>query len=135
MREFSRKLFDSMYQKAKESPRKRSHHNLHVSFDDKVQRLFIALVKGSYVTPHFHDQQHQWENFFVIEGIVKVCLYNPDGTIRKTLFVGEGKDCQAIEFLPNDIHSVECISERAFMLEIKEGPFVADAAKVFPHWV
>ena len=134
MREFNSDLFDLMYQHAKESPRKRSHHNLHGSFDEKVQRLFIALLKGSYVEPHFHSQEHQWENFFVLEGEIKVCLYNSDGTVRKTVFVGDGNKTRAIEFFPNDIHSVECISDKAIMLEVKEGPFNPEFAKVMMNF-
>ena len=134
MREFHSDLFDSMFQEANASPRKRSHHNLHGSFDEKVQRLFIALLKGSYVEPHFHSQKHQWENFFVLEGVIKVCLYNLDGRIKKTVFVGDGNKTRAIEFSPNEIHSVECISDKAIMLEIKEGPFNSSAAKSFPDW-
>lgn len=74
------------------------------------------------------------ENFFVLEGEIKVCLYNSDGTVRKTVFVGDGNKTRAIEFFPNDIHSVECISDKAIMLEIKEGPFNPNMSKVFPEW-
>ncbi len=49
MRILDKKFLSSLHEDAIESPRKRSHLNLHDSFNDKVQRLFISLVQGSYV--------------------------------------------------------------------------------------
>lgn len=120
----------SLFEQASNSPRKRAHLNLHASFDDKVQRLYIALLKGSYVEPHFHALAHQWEMFIVQSGVLKVTLHNKNGSIISSILVGEEQNVQAVEFKPGDIHSVECISEQALMLEIKEGPFVEKHAKV-----
>jgi len=118
-----------LFEQASNSPRKRAHLNLHSSFGDKVQRLYIALLKGSYVEPHFHALAHQWEMFIVQNGVLKVTLHNKDGSVIRSLLVGDEQDTQAIEFKPGDVHSVECISEHALMLEIKEGPFIEKYAK------
>lgn len=120
----------NLFEQANNSPRKRAHLNLHSSFDDKVQRLYIGLLKGSYVEAHYHALLHQWEMFIVQSGVLKVTLYRKDGSVKSTCFVGDEQDIQAIEFKPGDIHSVECISEQALMLEIKEGPFIEKHAKV-----
>lgn len=130
MRTFGRECFFDLSEDAVCSDRKRAHLNLHQNFDEKVQRLFISLAKGSYVEPHYHALPHQWEMFVVIEGIVEVVFYSPDGSEVHHLLVGEGQDCKVIEIDPLDIHSVECISEKALILEVKEGPFVAKYAKV-----
>lgn len=121
----------SLFEQASNSPRKRAHLNLHASFDDKVQRLYIALLKGSYVEPHFHALAHQWEMFIVQSGVLKVTLHHKDGSVISSCLIGDEQDTQAIEFKPGDVHSVECISEQALMLELKEGPFVQTAAKIF----
>lgn len=130
MRVISQEDMASLFEKASNSPRKRAHLNLHTSFDDKVQRLYIALLKGSQVGPHFHALAHQWEMFIVQNGLLKVTLHNKDGSEKNSILVGDKQNVQAVEFKPGDIHSVECISGKALILEIKEGPFIEEHAKV-----
>jgi cupin fold WbuC family metalloprotein len=134
LRSFAASDFETLFEQAALSPRKRAHLNLHSSFDEKVQRLYIAMLQGSYVEPHYHELPHQWEMFFVLQGVVVLTLYNNDGSVIKSLMMGEGQDIQSIELQPSDIHSVECISARVLMLEIKEGPFNPEFAKAFPNW-
>ena len=125
---------ESLFQQAELSPRKRIHLNLHTSFGDKVQRLYIAMIKGSYVEPHYHELPHQWEMFFVLQGEILLKLYNVDGSVKESMLIGVGHEVQSIELHPYDIHSIECISDRALLVEIKEGPFNPELAKVFPNW-
>lgn len=130
MRKITQSDIEFLFEQASNSPRKRAHLNLHASFDDKVQRLYIALLKGSYVEPHYHALAHQWEMFIVQSGVIKVTMYKKNGTIINCFLVGEDQNINSVEFQPGDAHSVECISEKAVMLEIKEGPFVEKHAKV-----
>ncbi|WP_045860369.1 WbuC family cupin fold metalloprotein [Teredinibacter purpureus] len=134
MKVFDTSFFQELFEQAEQSARKRAHLNIHSSHQEKVQRLFIALVKGSYVEPHFHELDHQWEAFSVLRGVIEVKLYRFDGEVLSQFLVGEGQEAYSIEFQPNDIHSVECVTERALMLEVKEGPFNPIFAKSFPHW-
>ena len=134
MRVFNKEFLFTLDNDALVSDRMRSHLNLHSSFDDKVQRLLISLVKGSYVEPHYHALPHQWEMFVVIEGVIEVVFYTPNGRMEQRLLVGEGQECKVIEFAPNDIHSVKCVSDKALMLEIKEGPFSPEKAKVMANF-
>ncbi|ENZ0175016.1 WbuC family cupin fold metalloprotein [Providencia rettgeri] len=130
MRILDKQFLTSLECSALASPRKRAHLNLHNSFEEKIQRLFISLTKGSYVKPHYHKLPHQWEMFVVMEGIVEVVFYSTSGQEQQRLLVGERQSCKAIEIHPMEIHSVECISEKALMLEIKEGPFDPATGKV-----
>ncbi|ASM52821.1 hypothetical protein PNIG_a0511 [Pseudoalteromonas nigrifaciens] len=130
MRKITQSDIELLFEQASNSPRKRAHLNLHTSFDDKVQRLYIALLQGSYVEPHYHAFAHQWEMFIVQSGVLKVTLHHKDGSVISSFLVGDEQDTQAIEFKPGDVHSVECVSEHALMLEIKEGPFVEMHAKI-----
>lgn len=130
MRVFDERCFSKLNLDAADSDRGRAHLNLHHSFNERVQRLFISLVKGSYVEPHYHELPHQWEMFVVLEGVIEVVYYSPEGDVIKRLLVGEEQGCKAVEFSPSDIHSVRCISDTALMLEVKEGPFDPEKAKV-----
>lgn len=124
-------LINNLYIAANKSDRKRSHHLLHKSHQDKVQRLLIAMIQGSYVEPHYHELPHQWELFQVLEGLVRVTLYHHDGVVKNKFDVGDSSYIKLIELQPNEIHSVECLSEQALLLEVKEGPFDPDFAKSF----
>lgn len=124
----------NLFEEAVRSERLRSHLLLHHSHQDRVQRLIIAMVEGSYVEPHYHELPHQWEMFSVLEGVIKVTLYASDGEIIRSFKAGPGKEVSIIEFAPGDIHSIECISPTALLLEIKEGPFDPEYAKAFPQW-
>ena len=129
MRVFDNQFLASLKYSSVNSLIKRGHLNLHSSFDEKVQRLFIHLQQGSYVKPHFHELRHQWEMFVVIEGLIEVVFFSSKGVEVKKLLVGETQNCRAIEIHPNEIHSVECLSSSALILEIKEGPFSPETVK------
>ncbi|EMX8645400.1 WbuC family cupin fold metalloprotein [Providencia stuartii] len=129
MQYIDNKIIENIYIEAKDSPRKRAHYLLHNSHQDKVQRLLIALVKGSYVEPHYHELQHQWEMFFILEGSLKLTTLDRNGNIIKTDIIGANTPIIAVEIPPNEIHSLECLSDKALILEIKEGPFDPSFAK------
>ncbi|MDX1281581.1 WbuC family cupin fold metalloprotein [Shewanella colwelliana] len=134
MRFFSTAHLNKLFDEAALSPRKRTHLNLHATFDDKVQHLYIAMLKGSFVEPHYHELPHQWEMFVVLQGVIHFMLYDEDGSVKQSMLIGVGHDVQSIEIQPHDIHSVECLSDKALLLEIKEGPFKPELAKIFPSW-
>ncbi|MDR2277397.1 cupin fold WbuC family metalloprotein [Providencia alcalifaciens] len=122
-------IVENLYLEAKHNPRKRSHYLLHKSHQDKVQRLLIGFVKGSFVEPHFHELPHQWESFFVLDGSLRLTILDENNNIKSTEVIGLGTSVFAIEIQPNEIHSLECLSEKALLLEIKEGPFDPSFAK------
>ncbi|MBG6028506.1 WbuC family cupin fold metalloprotein [Proteus columbae] len=122
---------DNLYNEAEKSERLRSHLLLHKSHEDKVQRLLIALVKGSYVEPHYHELPHQWEMFVILEGQIEITLYNNSNEIKESFLAGENTSISIVNLEPNEIHSIKCISQKALMLEIKEGPFDPNYAKKF----
>ncbi|HIE0661170.1 MULTISPECIES: WbuC family cupin fold metalloprotein [Providencia] len=130
MKIYNNEVLNSYFIDAASNQRKRAHYNLHSSYNDKVQRLFITLVKGSYVEPHYHGLPHQWEMFIVINGTIKLTIYDPKTLGTQEFLIGDESSNRVIELFPNDIHSIECISDTALMLEIKEGPFDENSAKI-----
>lgn len=130
MRFFDHKLVSSLYEKAELTTRKRSHYWLHSSHQDKVQRLLIAMLKGSIVEPHYHRSQSQWEMFTVLEGEVEITFYN-ENKEKCSYSLGGTSSIFSVEISPREIHSVICLSDKALLLEIKEGPFDPKNAKQF----
>lgn len=76
-----------------------------------------------------HELQHQWEMFFILEGSLKLTTLDRNGNIIKTDIIGANTPIIAVEISPNEIHSLECLSDKALILEIKEGPFDPSFAK------
>ncbi|OUR67332.1 hypothetical protein A9Q77_10405, partial [Marinomonas sp. 42_23_T18] len=72
-------LFKDLLTKAELSDRKRSHHCLHTEHEDPVQRMCIALKKGTYVRPHFHGQKSKWELLLVLKGSLALVIFNQAG--------------------------------------------------------
>lgn len=116
------------------SSRRRAHFNLHHTYDESVQKTLICLLKGTYIPPHFHRHSHQKELFIVLEGRVKVIFFDRLGSIVEVLYLGDGESGSIIEILPDVIHTVVCITDYAFVLEVKQGPFVLDDCKEFLDW-
>lgn len=129
MRLIDNAALEALFVQAHDAERKRAHLLLHASHQEKVQRLLIAMLQGSYVDPHFHEFPHQWEMFIVLQGEVQLCLHDDAGSVKQEQIFGPAHEAMIVELAPGDIHSVTCISERALLLEVKEGPFDPTFAK------
>ena len=66
MKQIDAALLNSLSAKAKESPRKRAHFNLHPELNDPVQRLCIAMEPNTYVRPHRHSDPESWELLMIL---------------------------------------------------------------------
>lgn len=116
------------------SERLRYHLNLHRSYDDPVQRVVIALARGTYIPPHYHEFNHQWESFNLIEGKVNVIIFNFRGVVTDVITLSQSTGVFGVELEPGTIHTICCASDNAVIMEIKEGPFNPEKAKVIPIW-
>lgn len=128
---FDQKLLLELVEKAASSKRKRSHLNLHNSYDEATQKTLIALTKGTYIPPHYHRYDHQKELFIVLSGNVKVIFFDDRGSVVDILKLSAG---EMVEVLPFSIHTVVCMSSAAVVLEVKNGPFIAGDCKETLSW-
>ncbi|MCG7536531.1 WbuC family cupin fold metalloprotein [Pseudoalteromonas sp. OOF1S-7] len=127
-------FFEQLILKADESPRKRSHYNLHQDLNEPVQRLAIALKKGTYVRPHHHPKSNKWELMLALSGSVMYVVFNDAGTILEKLTLSPGETLSGIETRPNTWHTVYPLTDHAIILEVKEGPYTPSAKSDFAHW-
>lgn len=135
----SYKLFDAnanreLIANALASDRLRHHLNLHRSYNDPIQRVVIAMARGTYIPPHYHKLNNQWESFSIIEGDVCVLIFDSTGTVTDKINLGRSYDNYGIELECGTIHTIYCASEHSVIMEIKEGPFNPEQAKVMPSW-
>ncbi|HFG5431703.1 TPA: WbuC family cupin fold metalloprotein, partial [Salmonella enterica subsp. enterica serovar Waycross] len=131
---FSAKQMQELIDVAKKSERLRAHLSLHASHQDKVQMLLIALIKGTYIPPHFHKNIWQWEYFQVINGEVELYVFDENGKVKNIFQLGGQHGALFAKIEPNTIHTLVCRSSHAVVLEVKEGPFLELDAKVVPFW-
>lgn len=123
-----------LYEKAENSVRRRVHYNIHNDLREPVQRLAIALLKGTYIPPHKHILEKQWEFFHIIEGNLKLVIFSDSGQVTQSLCIGECSRVFGIQIPPGVIHSLVCLSERAMIFEWKQGPFNQEQAKYTLPW-
>jgi len=119
---------------ASESPRKRSHFNLHSDLNEPVQRLCIALKRGSYVRPHHHPKSNKWEMMLAIRGAVSLMIFDQEGKVLEKLVLSPGESVNGIEMKPNTWHTVMPLTDDTVILEVKEGPFTATKDSDFASW-
>ena len=130
MKLYNKKFFEELEKKAQISEIKRSHFLMHDSHNSPVQRFFMVMLKDSFAAPHYHPLNHQWELVQVIEGAVEFVFYDEQGNAKSSEIIGPSHESQFIEIDAKEIHSLKCLSERAVLIEIKEGPFDSENAKV-----
>lgn len=128
------KLFRELLVQAQESPRKRSHQNLHNALDEPVQRLCIGLVKGTYVRPHHHPKSNKWELMLALKGAVMLVIFDELGKVDDRIVLGAGDSVCGMEMRPNTWHTVFPISDDAIIFEVKEGPYTPAVASDFASW-
>ncbi|MBU0501257.1 MAG: WbuC family cupin fold metalloprotein [Gammaproteobacteria bacterium] len=127
-------LAEALCHAAKESPRKRSHHNLHPELTDPVQRLCIALEPGTYLRPHRHPQSNKWELMLILAGRVGLLLFDDEGEVVRRIELADGGRVRGLEIPPNTWHSLFPIDDPALILEIKEGHYLPTAPVDFAPW-
>ncbi len=128
-RDFTRQLFEQ----AVKSPRRRAHHNVHESYNEAVQRLYVAMMPDSYVRPHRHTDPSKWEFFMVVEGKITVLIFDDHGTVTNKVELSAGGDCFGLQIPPGTWHATFC-QEPVVFFEVKQGPYLVEADKNFAGW-
>lgn len=127
-------LLDSLVAKAKESPRKRSHYNLHPELSDPVQRLCIAMEPETYVRPHRHADPETWEVLMILRGSLTLNIFDEKGRVVKRIGLKAGGPVTAAEFPGNTWHAPVSLTSGTVVFEIKRGPYKPIEEKNLASW-
>ena len=119
MKQLSNAVLDNLVAQARQSPRLRSHHNLHPDLADTVNRLAVAMEPDTLVVPHRHH--HSWEILLPLRGRFTVLLFDDAGTVTERIELGEG--CSVVEFPAGTWHAVLSRDAGGVIFEIKLGPY------------
>lgn len=132
MKIFSRTLLDELAAKATASPRKRAHHNIHVSDSDRVQRFFVAADRQTYFRPHRHSSKS--ELALVLRGRFDLITFDDEGRVTGRHAVGDDTPLIGFETPRATWHTLVVHADGATFAEIKEGPYDPSTASEFASW-
>jgi cupin fold WbuC family metalloprotein len=132
MRVITQELLHDLIERARQSERRRVNYNLHEP-DEVVQRLVNAMVPGTYVTPHMHQNPDKVELMAVLIGKVACFRFSEAGAIQDVHIMQETGPVRAVDIRPGIYHSCIALAPSA-VLEIIQGPYHPDTHKRFADW-
>lgn len=132
MKLVTQSLLDEMIARAGDSPRRRSHHNMHELPEDPVQRLFVAAKRDSYFRAHRHPGK--WEFSVVLRGLFDVLTFDGEGRLTQRIAVGPEAGIAAFELPPDTWHAWVPMSDDAVFFEVKRGPYDPQTAAEPAPW-
>lgn len=124
-------MIKELAQKAKQVPRKRINHNVHLQ-NDTVQRMLNAIEPDSYVRPHRHLNPPKIEAFFVFQGSLAVIFFNDTGDLKDVVILNE--QVKGIDIKPGVWHSIVALESGTVIFEVKTGPYIQATDKDFAPW-
>ena len=134
MQVFDKAFLDDLTLKAQQSPRGRANHNVHVAYDEVVQRLFIAIEPGSYVCPHRHPEQEKWEFFMAARGHMALLVFDDSGVLERRVELLPSEGSIGFEVPPGTWHTVVALEPGSIFAEVKRGPYTPLSDKDFAAW-
>jgi cupin fold WbuC family metalloprotein len=127
-------LFDALCDEADEVSRRRTHHLIHPSRQDPVQRMLIALQPGTYFRPHRHLNPPKWELLLVLKGAAAWLGFDDGGHVTARLEAGAHRSIKGLESPEGAWHALVCLAPDTVIFECKPGPFTPVAPEDLASW-
>lgn len=119
--------------KATDNKRKRVRACSHKGVEDSLHEMLIVHAKGAYIRPHKHI--NKIESFHMIEGRLKVVIFNETGEILEVINMGDYDSGETFYYRLSEsyFHTVVPISDFVVFHETTNGPF-RRSDMVFASW-
>lgn len=117
-----RGLFAALTSSAAQSPRQRSHHNLH-EMEEPCHRLAVGLQPDTYIPPHRHLSADKAEILLVLQGRLGLLLFSESGELQATRLLEAGGDCLGVDLPPGQFHALVVLATDSVLFECKAGPY------------
>jgi cupin fold WbuC family metalloprotein len=88
-----------------------------------VQRLAIALYRGTYVRPHVHSAQ--WEMLILLRGAADVLFFTPAGELMGRTTLAQDR-VGVIQIPQGQVHGAVALRDYTAVIEVKPGPYRAN---------
>lgn len=132
LRVIDQALLAELMRQAAESPRRRAIYRLH-EHEEPVQRMINAIVPGSYVQPHKHENPDKVELFAVLQGRVACLQFTESGVLDLVVTLDASGPNRVVDIPPRVYHSILALQPSA-LVEIIQGPYDAASHKQFASW-
>lgn len=119
--------------RAADSGRKRSHSCLSKE-SDSVQRLCVAIDRGSYIRPHRHSEDDKWELFIIVRGSAVFVTFDDEGRVTEKTELSDKGPSHAVEIPAGTWHTLAAKEDGTILFEIKPGPYAPLPEEDFSHW-
>lgn len=123
---------DDLIFQAKKSLRKRAVLRLH-KHHEPVQRMLNAMIPGTYITPHKHENPDKVELFNILKGRIAVLQFDEVGEVEGVVIL-EAQGNNRIADIPARTYHTLIALEPSASLEIIQGPYDAKTHKHFAPW-
>ncbi len=130
----TRELIAQLIKQASTVPRMRTNHNFHPESSDPIQRMIVALKKGTYIRPHRHLIEKKWEFAIPLTGRMHVLIFDDKACLMEKYELAPEDDLMGIEIPCECFHTWLPITEEASFFEFKAGPYSPQFTNQFPDW-
>ena len=115
-------IINQVSEEAKVSLRLRMNYNLHLSFEDTVQRMFNAIEPGSVIPIARHPKSN--ETLILLRGKLRVLIYNDQKEVIEDIVLD--KETSNIGYhIPKGVwHTVVSLETGTVLFETREGPYI-----------
>lgn len=129
----SSKEIEFLKTKAACSKRGRARLCIHLSVESSLHEMLIALSKKTYVRPHKH--LGKGESFHIIEGNLKIVIFDDQGNISKTISMGDYRSGNKFYYKLSKscFHTVIPLSDFVVFHETTNGPFKREDT-IYAQW-
>lgn len=132
LRSITRLEIDDLIFQAKNSKRKRTIFRLH-EHHEPVQRMVNAMIPGTYIPPHKHENPDKVELFSILKGSVAVLQFSNTGSLEVVIRLEAKGNTKIVDIPPRTYHTLIPLEPSA-LLEIIQGPYDADTHKRLASW-
>ena len=129
-----RDLVDQVKEEARKSPRLLARLLMHLSHDDPVQEMLIALCRDCVVAPNRAIGRS--ESLLVVEGDVLLIVFDEDGRVVEQVEMGPpgGDKAFLYRFSSTTWHTMVPLTEIVVVHEALQGPF-DQSSDPQPDWI
>lgn len=132
LRVIDQTLLAELLRQAAESLRKRAIYRLH-EHEEPVQRMINAILPGSYVQPHKHENPDKVELFAILQGRVACLQFTDGGSLDIVVILDANGSNRVVDIPPRVYHSILAL-QPSVLVEIIQGPYDAASHKQFASW-
>ena len=115
-------ILDELTKAAKISARLRMNYNIHVSFNDAVQRMFNALEPGTEIPIARHKTCS--ETLILLRGKLRINIYNDNKDVIESYILDNDIGNIGYHIEKDRWHKVESLESGTVVFETREGPYV-----------